>query len=245
VPSAPTKTGCDFAGWSINGAEAITENVADAVKAAITAALDTEDTSDDIINVKATYNDKDETVEVIVTNGTGTGTYNINAVVTVTANAPAEGMKFSHWTDGTNILSYNTSYSFYAAKDITLTAEYVADTVEVEAVGTTEIIEVSTDTTNKTITFVSLSTVPEGCTIQKAGVIATNNVAVASGTFDDTTAIIIRGDSWSGSSYRYSWTIGMNDPDVVVYARAYLVYTDKNGNTQTIYGAVKSTSVNG
>ena len=248
VPAAPTKTGCNFAGWSINGAAAITENVADAVKAAITAALATEDTADDIINVKATYTDKVQKVTVTVNSGSGSGEYNVNDVVTVTANAPAENMKFSHWTDGNGtILSYNKTYVFYAAKDIALTAEYVADTVEVEAVGTTEIVDVIKDTTNGKISFVSMSTVPEGCTIVKAGVVATTDSTI--GTIDDNfkaeKVSIVRGDATSAKAYQYTWTAKLSDYNKVVYVRAYLVYTDKNGNSYTVYGGIVSASVNG
>ncbi|MGN0656480.1 MAG: GLUG motif-containing protein, partial [Ruminiclostridium sp.] len=242
VPSAPTKTGCDFAGWSINGGEAVTENVADAVKTAITNALATETTADDIINVKATYNAKTETITVTVVNGTGTGTYTINAVVTVKANEPESGFKFSHWTDGTNTLSYNTSYSFYAAKDITVEAVYVADTEKVAAVGTTEMAEVIRDTSTGTITFVTMSNVPEGCTILKAGLVITSNANVGNSgdSFNDTTAKAY-GNSWSGSAYRFSFSLKSAK---TFYARAYLVYTDKNGNTNTVYGDMISASVN-
>ena len=230
VPSAPTKTGCDFAGWSINGGAAVTENVAEAVKAAIKAALETAETTDDVINVKATYNAKVQDVTITVTNGTGGGTYNINTIVTVTANDPAENMKFSHWTDGTNTLSYNTSYSFYAAKDIALTAVYVEDTAVVEAKGTTEMV--SATRANGVTTFVSLSTVPKGCAIVKAGVIVTN-VAADSENLTEANAKYVRGDAWSGTTYRYSLNITTSK---TYYAKAYLVYTDKNGNTQTVYG---------
>ncbi|MGN0619657.1 MAG: GLUG motif-containing protein [Ruminiclostridium sp.] len=246
VPAAPTKTGCDFAGWSINGAAVVTENVAEAVKAAITAALATEDTSDDIINVKATYTAKVQAVTVTVENGTGAGTYNVNDIVTVTANEPESGYKFSHWSDGNGtILSYNTSYSFYAAKDITLTAVYVADTETVEAVGTTEIVDVIKDTVNGKISFVSMSTVPEGCTIVKAGVIATSDATVGTSGdgFNDTTAMYVGAKPWSGSAFRYTFTKGKVTTETW-YARAYLVYTDKNGNMHTIYGTVVSANLN-
>ena len=254
VPAAPTKTGCDFAGWSINGtvvsltAENYNAAVKAAIQAAITDALATEDTTDDIINVKATYTAKEQKVTVTVNSGSGSGEYNVNDVVTVTANAPAENMKFSHWTDGSGtILSYNTSYSFYAAKDITLTAVYVADTVEVEAKGTTEIVDVIKDTANGKISFVSMSTVPEGCTITKAGVVATTDSTI--GTSDDNfkaeKVSIVRGDATSAQAYQYTWTAKLSDYNKVVYVRAYLVYTDKNGNSHTIYGGIVSASVNG
>ena len=168
---------------------------------------------------------------VTVTNGTGGGTYNINAVVTVTADPPAENMKFSHWTDGSGtILSYNTSYNFYAAKDIALTAVYVADTETVTAKGTTEMVSATRE--NGVTTFVSLSTVPEGCSIIKAGVIVTN-VAADAETLTETNAKYIRGDAWSGTTYRYTLNITTSK---TYYAKAYLVYTEKNGNTHTVYG---------
>ena len=123
----------------------------------------------------------------------------------------------------------------------TLTAMYVADTETVEAVGTTAIIDTYTDTENKKLTFVSMSTVPEGCSIDLAGILATDNETIANGTFDETSdGVRIRGDAWTGTAYRYTWTKANVTAGTTWYVRAYLVYTDANGNQRKVYGDVTS-----
>ena len=168
----------------------------------------------------------------------------VSASLTVTADEAPEGQRFSHWTieDGT-IVSYNAIWSFYAERNIALTANYAADP---EPVGTTFMMNMTEDPANKKLSFVSVSTVPEGCTILMAGVLATDDAAVGTDpdSFDETTAKFVRGSAWSGSCYRYTWTKTKVEPGTVWYARAYLVYRDENGNTHTVYGAPVQNSYN-
>ena len=194
-----------------------------------------------LVTIMPVYELRAESFTITVENGSGSGSYELNAIVTAKAEAAADGKKFSHWEDGTGkVLSYKESYKFYAAKNETITAVFVADSAKVEAVGTTDIVEALKDTANSKLTFVSMSTVPEGCTIVKAGVIATENAAVANGTFTDATATFVRGNAWTGSAYRYSWTKGKVAEGTTWYVRAYLVYADAQGNTHTVYGSVTS-----
>ena len=82
-----------------------------------------------------------------------------------------------------------------------------------------------------------MSTVPEGCTIDKAGIIATNdqNVAKSGDGFNAGTAAYVRGNSWTGNAYRYTWTKSKVGSGETWYVRAYLVYTDAEGNVNTVY----------
>ena len=189
------------------------------------------------------YQLNETTYQITVENGTGAGTYKQNDVVTVVANAASEGNKFSHWADEAgNILSYNEKYQFYAAKNIKVTAVYVAVTEKVEAKGTTEIVDKSIDKANRKLTFVSMSTVPEGCTIGKAGIIATNveSVGKSGDGFNADTAAYVRGNSWTGNAYRFTWTKSKVGSGDTWYVRAYLVYTDAEGNVNTVYGDMVS-----
>ena len=61
---------------------------------------------------------------VTVTNGTGGTTVNYGTSVTVIANAPAAGKAFAGWSDGESIVSENSSYTFTATGDVSLTATY-------------------------------------------------------------------------------------------------------------------------
>ena len=100
-------------------------------------------------------------------------------------------------------------------------------------------------TENGKLIFISFSSVPEGFTITKAGVIITRDSAVGTSGdgFNDKTAQYTIGNPWSGTAYRYTLTLGNQQAGVVWYARAYLVYTDANGNSHTVYGDVVSQSL--
>ena len=240
VPVTPVRYGYDFAGWSVNGSAAVAaDKVVAEIQKAVAEVLKTEGTADDIVMVRPVYAPKVIDITVTVYNGNAeTGTelsYKVNDIVTVTAE-PVSGMKFAYWTDGAGkILSYNETYKFYATISTTVKASYATEETVIEAKGTTEIVDIIPDAANGRIAFVSLSTVPEGCTIKVAGLIATTNESVANGTFDDTTAEYVRGKSWSGTSYRYTWNKSAT-ADQTWYVKAYLVYVDNNGNTQTVYG---------
>ena len=234
LPDVPSKNGYDPVGWDLNGDGVFDEN--DTLESAIASGLAAEDKTVTILPV---YKLRPNRYTVTVTGGNGAGTYNQNDVVTVKADAAPAGKKFSHWTDADGkILSYSGSYSFFAEKDIDLTANFVDDSEAVEAIGTTSMINMYANPGAKKLSFVSMSTVPAGCRIEFAGILATDDAAVANGTFDETTAKFVRGDAWSGSAYRYTWNKSKVEAGTVWYARAYLVYTDVGGERHTVYGDV-------
>lgn len=244
-PDLPFRYGYTVLGWDYDG-----DGTYDAGKDTPAAALERAFASDTkMIKILPAYELKEVTYHIEVADGSGTGDYRQNEVVTVVANEPNKGWKFSHWEDNNGtILSYNRTYQFYAAEDMYLRAIYVDDTSVVEAKGTTAIIEhyidtdADTDTGKKKIIFVSMSTVPKGCTIDKAGVIATDNEAVGTSGdgFNASTAKYVMGNAWSGNAYRYTLSIKNTQPGKTWYVRAYLVYTDAEGNMNTIYGDMVS-----
>lgn len=245
LPSVPYRNGYTAQGWDLNGDGKYDDD--DTLDNAITRGFAAENS---MIVINPVYVAKQDTFTITVNNGTITsdkamvdGKYVMNSKITVTADAAPEGQKFSHWTDGQDeTVSYNASYQFFADRDLVLTAVYVADTEIVEAKGTTEIISMSKNIDAGTMTFVSLSTVPEGFAIKKAGLIITGDEDIANSGdgFNDSTARFVRGEEWSGTSYRYTWTITGMPAGVTAYARGYLVYVDKEGNTHTIYGTIVS-----
>ena len=238
LPPLPIRNGYNTLGWDLNGDGALSAD--DTLDAAIQRGLDNEGQS---VTIYAVYELKPVKYIVTVNGGTGSGSYDIDARVSIRANQPEAGKIFSHWEDENgNTVSYNTSHSFYINKNVTFNAVYADDTEAVEAKGTTKIVNMYKNTNGINLTFVSESTVPEGCVIQKAGVIGTGNAEKAANpeTFTDQTAEYVRGDACSGSLYQYTWTKGTANLGNTLYVRAYLVYTDQNGNTQTVYGDVVS-----
>lgn len=238
-PGLPYRYGYDALGWDYNG-DGSYKAASDTFAVALNRAFESEGK---IVKISPVYELIDLTYKITVENGTGSGTYHLNDKVTVTANEPESGKKFSHWKDETNrILSYNESYQFFVSKKMTVTAVYVDEEVKVDAKGTTAIIETSKDTTGGKLIFVSMSTVPEGCTINKAGIIATNDSSVGTSGegFNDSTATYVRGNGWTGNAYRFTWTKGNVASGETWYVRAYLIYMDAEGNTHIVYGDVVS-----
>ena len=221
IPSGPTRIGYTFKEWSA-GAEQI--------RAALKA-------GESVITIKPVYESVSERCEIKVINGSGSGTYYTNDKVTIVADEPKEGYKFSHWKEvggAGAILSYNKTYQFFAGSVSEIEAVYVEDSEAVEAKATTFIESMYVDNTNDKISFVSMSTVPEGCKIIKAGIVATSDPKVGDNV-NASNAEYVRGNAWSGNAYRYTWTKKDYSQNPIWYVRGYLVYEDSQGNVNTIY----------
>ncbi|MCR5480723.1 MAG: hypothetical protein K6F27_12815 [Ruminococcus sp.] len=245
-PDLPSYNGNKAIGWDYD-CDGIYDPEKDTLEAAKQSAFNNDN---HVIVIKPIYELNNNTYMITVNGGAITsgeantdGTFTQNTVVAVTADEPIAGQKFSHWRDGAyKVVSYNKTYSFYADRNLTLYAVYVDEDEQVDAVGTTEIINMYKDTENKKLTFVSLSTVPQGCKIDKAGVIATNDASVAANpdTFNVDSSTFVRGDATDSSSHRYTWNKTKVNVGDTWYVRAYLVYTDKDGNTHEILGDIVS-----
>ena len=237
MPAVPSRYGYTIVGWEYDNA---------ALRALAEERLATSDTSDDVIIVKPVYIKNAETRTITVNGGSGSGEYNEEDVLTVVANQPATGMKFSHWedADGT-VLSYRPDYTFYVMKDMILTAVFVSEGTEVVPTGVATIIKVVRDYDNRKISFASYANVPDGFVIKNAGVIATSNATVGTNPdgFDISTASFVRGTDDSGTAMRFIWTKS-NVGTETWYARAFITYTDTNGNTLTVYGDIVSANLN-
>ena len=239
--SVPVRTGYNALGWDFDGDGKYDKNK-DTLESAIARGFESDSRTVRIVQVYELIN---ENHKITVEYGTGSGTYNQNDIVTAVADEAKTGMKFSHWEDAdNNILSYNKKYVFYVSEDLTIKAVYVETATKVNAKGTTSIVgsnRIEIDKEKGKLSFVSMSTVPEGCKINKAGIIATNKSEVAnSGEFTDKSAMFVRGMSSDKKAVRYTWTKGNVKSGEIWYVRAYLVYTDSNGNVHTVYGDMVS-----
>ena len=70
------------------------------------------------------------------------------------------------------------------------------------------------------------------------------NIGTSGDEFNDSTAKYVLGNAWNGNSYRYTLSKENAQEGETWYARAYLVYTDAEGNVNTIYGDMISETVN-
>ena len=239
--SVPVRTGYNALGWDFDGDGKYDKNK-DTLESAITRGFKSDARTVRIVQIYKLIN---ENHKITVENGSGSGTYNQNDIVTAIPDEAKTGMKFSHWEDAdNNILSYNEKYVFYVSEDLTIKAVYVAIENKIDAKGTTSIVtsnRIEIDKEKGKLSFVSMSTVPEGCKINKAGIIATNKSEVAnSGEFTDKSAQFVRGMSSDKKAVRYTWTKGNIQTGDKWYVRAYLVYTDSDGNVHTVYSDVIS-----
>ncbi len=198
----------------------------------------------EVITVKPVYPEITDTATVTVVGGTISGTdslttgeYSLNTVVTLVADTAAGGMMFSHWADESgNIIGYNETYSFYLAGDTAITAVFADNAQVIEKVGTANIIEVVKDIDNGKVSVIAMLTVPEGCSIDYAGIVASTNAEHAN-NLTAANAPIVRGNSSEMQALRYTWTAG-NTAQKDIWVRAYLVYTDDTVNAHTVYSDI-------
>ncbi len=227
MPAVPLKTGYEPGHWAMDHAQI----------------LQAIENGQDVITVRPIYPEIIRNAAVTLVGGTladGTtgGNFPLNTQLTVTADAPAEGMVFACWQDAEgNIVSYEASYSFLLSGDTALTAVYAAETVE--KLGTAQITAIHKQESVNGISFVASFSVPEGCTIDFAGIVATSDAAKAANRTAEN-ADYVRGNGQSQTSGRFTWTKSNTGDTTQWYVRAYLVYTDAEGITHTVYSSVAS-----
>lgn len=212
IPTSPVKYGYEFNYWKIGETKVST---IEEIKAA---GADTD------VVIKPVYKEITENVSITI-NGVSKE-YKKNEVVTADATA-LENFMYWHVTgDESKILSYNDLYSFYADDKISsITAKCGTDTVEKSGI----ITHVTNYSNGNSKTFVFEFTVPEGYTIEFAGVVVSSTSTEPTLTDYE----YIRGRSSSAQTYRYSWT-KLNAGNTTWNVRPILKYSDGQGNIMTI-----------
>ncbi|MBQ5823232.1 MAG: hypothetical protein IIW48_00320, partial [Clostridia bacterium] len=182
---------------------------------------------------------------------TGAGVYesvdNERAVVTISASATDDaGASFLYWLDAEtgDIASYNRTYSFHAIKDTELTPVY-GDASAVTPVPVARISTIKYDTSAKKVNFYSERSIPAGYELLQTGVIVTKTASVGA----DTNAFVIdaagvgKGVSKSTAANGFYTGAVAATAGTTVYARAYVIYQNADGDIITSYSPIASYTV--
>ena len=250
----PSKMGATFLKWVFEGTET------EATPAAIASKASTGNT---VVKVVPLYDVSDEayTVNVKVKkNGTTTPVADFTGVSVpagqlktfrISEIAEAAGMDtadFSFWSlDGITADSYNPNYYTLAAKGTTIDLVAVFDG-EVEAKPTISIVEMygmQADPVYKICTTMRWYA-PTGFTVQDSGFVFSTDSSFA-GNPDalvlgaDKTNSHVSGYTEPEGFYTFFGSVG-TDTAKTVYIKAFLRYTDSQGNVVTIYSDMRSGS---
>ncbi len=166
--------------------------------------------------------------------------------VTVQADAEKDGKLFSGWYINNALLTTKLSYTFFVTDNITITAKYEG-TASNENDPQLSVSVSRTDISRgkQKISVTASWALPEGCTVKEAGIIRRYDNS------DDLTLDKVDGRDIKknmstlkkpNGQFKYSFTVSSSAKTKTVYARTYVVYTDKNGNTQTAYSEAQSSS---
>ena len=112
---------------------------------------------------------------------------------------------------------------------------------EDKILGTAVMDSVIPDPEEKKIDFVAMLNVPADCTIKQAGVVSTSDAEKAQNLTAEN-ADYVRADATTKHSYKYTWT--KTNVNETWYVRPYLVYTNADGKTFTVYGELATGTLN-
>lgn len=169
----------------------------------------------------------------IIDGVTETKSYLQTEIARVTApEINSNGQKFSCWKDENgNILSYSTTYGFYVAKSLTLTAVY---NEVVEEKGTANLVSVNY--ADSKITVVSQLTIPNSnYKMLFAGLVATKDATIGTNVNKDNAKYVRGGENLPYTSYRYTWNLKTTS-SADWYIKPYLAYQKPNGTVEYMYG---------
>ncbi len=179
---------------------------------------------------------------------TGAGVYesvgNDRALVSISASATnSDGESFLYWLDAEtgDIASYNRSYTFHAIKDTELTPVYGNASAVVPA-PVARISTIKYDSAAKKVNFYAERSVPAGYELLQTGIIVTKTASVGTdeAAFVLDAAGVGKGPSKSTASNGYYAGAVTATAGTVVYARAYIIYQNADGDIITAYSPIAS-----
>lgn len=182
---------------------------------------------------------------------TGAGVYesvdNERALVTISASATDNaGAAFLYWLDAQtgDVASYNRTYSFHAIKDTELTPVY-GDASVVTPVPVARISTVKYDSSSKKVNFYAERSIPAEYELIMNGVIVTKTASVGTdeAAFVLDAAGVGKGVSKSTAANGFYTGAVSATAGTTVYARAYVIYQNADGDIITSYSPIASYTV--
>ena len=247
-PAAPDVAYKTFTGWSMEEADILAAIKAGKQYIEVTPKYtSTGDTYTVKVFAAGVELDDDQIEEIVVEAG---------KAYTTKAAPEFEGKKFSHWSsdkDGEMVIGRSEQYTGLSPNkvDVNIYAQYVNEDVPVVKAVTVNLEAGTTSTASKNnIVFSASRTVPQEFTLKSAGILVISAQDLKDA---EPTDVLVVGSSAEGMRtkvtsstirndvYTVSFNMGQNT-GLVLYARAFVVYENDEGVTETVYSGVDSRS---
>ncbi|MCD7871960.1 MAG: hypothetical protein LUG21_01365, partial [Clostridiales bacterium] len=158
----------------------------------------------------------------------------------VTLSAPGAAAYVYSANNSDKVLWYGNEYSFYACRDIIVKAVSNApDSAEADVISAPLVTKGGSVTE---FSFIGSFAVPDDCTVQSYGIVLDLNGSIGNLTLYDVDSAkgvynLSASKHTIGNQFTVNVTLAMDYNPSVNYV-SYVVYTDKNGNTQYAYSNV-------
>ncbi len=226
APTAPTRPGYTFTGWSVDyttlteGATIYAQFEKNAAAAyTVTANGCTITTADG-----ATATDKMENVAY-------------DTLVTITNNGTAA----ASWKIGESTVAFGESYTFYVGSDVTVVPQFDETVTAKPTVSAVSVSEVTEANGLKRAVFLATRSMTDDCKLISAGYIYGKAADVtADTTIDNVNGTTVKRIDAKSSVEQFSVAYGLRAQTGSIAAKAYVAYVDADGATQVIYADLQT-----